>query len=250
MRPYILSIAGFDPTGGAGILADAKAAEANGAYCLCVNSAITYQNDSEFDGVDWVTADQIIGQIEVLIRKFDVCIVKIGLIENLNVLQYIVNYLHRSIDNVLIIWDPILKASAGFEFHTCVQQLQFNSLLDKISLITPNIPEAQLLFESSSAKKIQEYISLFPSLNVLLKGGHASGDKATDILISMDSQQIVESERVALADKHGTGCVLSSTIAAYWAQGKELKEACELAKEYMNRFLISNESLLGYHYGI
>src|ERR1700757_2780075 len=116
-RKYVLSIAGFDPSGGAGILADIKTFEGNKVYGLGVISANTFQNDKEFKKVDWIPVEKIIEQIDILKTRFEFEYVKIGLIENLEVLNVIISHLTSHIPHLNIIWDPILKASAGYEFH-------------------------------------------------------------------------------------------------------------------------------------
>src|SRR5580704_12896311 len=116
-RSYVLSISGFDPSGGAGMLADIKTFESNKVYGLGVISANTLQNDEEFTKVDWIPVDKIIEQIDILKKRFEFEYVKIGLIESLEVLNTIISYLTSHVSHPKIIWDPILKASAGFEFH-------------------------------------------------------------------------------------------------------------------------------------
>ena len=116
-KPYVLSIAGFDPSAGAGVLADIKTFESNGVYGFGVASALTWQNDIEFEKVEWIDYYKIIQQISVLLRRFDIQYVKIGLIESLHVLNELTRFLKERIKNPVIIYDPILKASAGFVFH-------------------------------------------------------------------------------------------------------------------------------------
>ena len=116
-RPYVLSIAGFDPSGGAGVLADVKTFEANKVYGFGVMSALTFQNDSEFEKVEWIPLEKIMEQISVLQKRFQFEYIKIGLIENLEVLNQLILNLKSNISNPKIIWDPILKATAGFDFH-------------------------------------------------------------------------------------------------------------------------------------
>jgi len=112
-----LSIAGFDPSAGAGVLADIKTFEANGVYGFGVVTALTYQNDIEFDKVEWMDVEKIEEQVAVLLRRFKMRHVKIGLIENIEVLDRLVQFLKTSISDPVIIYDPIIKASAGFTFH-------------------------------------------------------------------------------------------------------------------------------------
>ncbi|MGZ4033551.1 MAG: hydroxymethylpyrimidine/phosphomethylpyrimidine kinase [Bacteroidia bacterium] len=248
-HPYVLSIAGFDPSGGAGVLADVKTFEQNGATGMGAISALTYQNDIEFEKVEWFTFSQIIGQVEVLQKRFQFEYIKIGLIENLEILLQLIDHIitnpKSKIQNPKIIWDPILKASAGFEFHTDVNKELLEKICKQIYLITPNIPEALQLGGLKSAEKNAEYLGQF--CNVYLKGGH-SEKKGTDILFTTEGKQIeFLSDANNVFPKHGSGCVLSSAITAKLATGSNLERACKEAKKYTTDFLKSNESLLGSH---
>src|SRR5258706_15915901 len=115
-RKYVISIAGFDPSAGAGILADVKTLEAMKVYALGVCSGITFQTEDEFVGVSWIPLHQIELQLELLLKKYSVEFVKIGLIQSLEMLDELVQFVRTKFPGVKIIWDPILKASAGFQF--------------------------------------------------------------------------------------------------------------------------------------
>jgi hydroxymethylpyrimidine/phosphomethylpyrimidine kinase len=158
-RPNVLSIAGFDPSSGAGILADIKTFEQCDVYGMGVVSALTYQNDNSFERVDWIELPKIIEQIEVLQKRFQFEYIKIGLIENLEILNQLISYLTSHISHPKIIWDPILKASAGFEFHKKINQNLLEGICNELYLITPNIPEALQLAEDTSAEKNAIYLS-------------------------------------------------------------------------------------------
>ncbi len=245
-RPYILSIAGFDPSAGAGILADVKTAEQCKVYGMGVVSALTYQNDHSFEKVEWLKLFQIIDQIEVLQKRFHFDYVKIGLIENLEVLNQLISYLTSHISNPQIIWDPILKASAGFEFHTTLDKNLLKKICSQLYLITPNVPEATRLGIYNDPEKNAKYLSQF--CNVYLKGGHNIDKKGDDILFTKDGKQILfESEVDEIFPKHGSGCVLSTAITANLLKGLSIELACSEAKKYITKFLMSNNSLLGYH---
>lgn len=243
--PTVLSIAGFDPSGGAGLLADIKVFEQHGLTGLAVNTANTFQNDTEFDGVDWLTINQIEKQLVVLLRKFDVKYVKIGLIESLDVLAKVVDLLekHSEVKPPKIIWDPILKASAGFTFHDALSANQLKVLLKRLYLITPNLEEASALFPNVDWNAIE----VSPTLcNILLKGGHNSSAESTDVLYTETGKQEFVTERLN-NDKHGTGCVLSSAIVANLTGCFDLPRACLKAKEYVTQFIESNNTMLGNH---
>lgn len=234
LRPYCLSIAGHDPSGGAGLLADIKTFEQLNSYGLGVSSAITFQNDVEFIGIEWLQFKHIEAQLEPL-KKFPVRSVKIGLIQNLEVLIQLVDLLQSSYGNVPIVWDPVLNASAGFTFHS---NLELTSLdLHKLELITPNSIEYQQLG-----------LEKFLTANILLKGGHADSGKGTDTLYLKDKYIEIEGKPFSDdADKHGTGCVLSAAITAFIAQEESLENACRKGKQYVEKFMLSNKTYLGYH---
>ena len=242
---YVLSIAGFDPSGGAGILADIKTFEANKVYGLGVCTAITFQNDEEFEGLSWVGEEDLKKQLNILLKKFHVDWVKIGLVENMNVLKNIVSYLKEKNPQIRIIWDPILKASAGFQFHQEIKREDLIDLCKNIYLITPNFKEIKKLIPEKSEEEGAGLLSGY--CNVLLKGGHREDNKVTDILFENKIKFTFESEKINM-DKHGTGCVLSSAILTNLAKGYDLVEACREGKEYVSDFIKSDNSLLGFHY--
>ncbi len=243
-RPYVLSIAGFDPSAGAGILADIKTFEHNGVYGLGVVSALTWQNDVQFEKVEWIEVSKIISQVEILLRRFDVKYIKIGLIESMAVLKQVVTYLWQKIENPVIVYDPILKASAGFSFHD-VSPTQFASIAEGIYCITPNIPEANKLFgEDDIQTKLEDASEI---VNIYLKGGHGGGSTITDLLFTSDHTYAFPNDKLPKGEKHGSGCVLSAALTAQLALRNEIDVAAENANRYTYQFLSSNETLLGYH---
>lgn len=240
IRPYTLSFAGFDPSGGAGILADIKTFEACGTYGLGVITANTIQNESSFERVEWVSIDIIKKQIDIILDKYTVWYFKIGITQNLAMLNAIITHIKSRVKEACIIWDPVLRASAGYTFIETVDRDVLRNALSHIFLVTPNRDEAQQLFPG----KHNPFLSV--PWAVLLKGGHAEGH-ADDILYYNDKEIILQGDRIEGYAKHGTGCVLSAAICAQLAQGASLEDACKNAKEYVRRFLQSNNGLLGYH---
>jgi len=233
-RCFSLSIAGHDPCGGAGVLADIKVFEHLGLSGLGVVSALTFQNDSCFDGVKWCTLEEIEKQLSPL-RNYLVKAVKIGLIENFERLQQVVDLVRNYFPEAYLVWDPILKASAGFRFHSETSFAE--GLSKKINLITPNYEEyLQLQLDKNPA-----------ACPVLLKGGHRDDKKGIDMLFSNGKEiEIPGIEFKDKHDKHGTGCVLSAAIAGYVALGFSELEACTKAKTVVEKLIMSNESRLGY----
>ena len=242
-KPYALSIAGFDPSAGAGVLADVKTFEANGVYGFGVVSALTWQNDIEFDKVEWVSADKIISQVVMLLKRFKIRHIKIGLIENIKTLQQVVQFLKENIEEPVIIYDPIMKASAGFEFHKSTEQLL--DIMKEVYCITPNIPEVHRLFGTDNLEAKLEGYSEY--VNIYLKGGHNDGNTATDFLYTSDHTYAFSNDRLPKGEKHGSGCVLSAALTAQLALGNEIAGAAEIANLYTYQFLASSETLLGYH---
>jgi hydroxymethylpyrimidine/phosphomethylpyrimidine kinase len=241
--PYALSIAGFDPSAGAGVLADVKTFEANGVYGFGVVTALTWQNDIEFENVEWVTVEKIIEQIAVLLRRFEIRFIKIGLIENIEVLDVLVQFLKTNISEAIIIYDPIIKASAGFTFH--MEPTLFHDVLQQVYCITPNIPEAEWLYGKTELNEKLERQS--ETVNIYLKGGHNDESTATDMLFTADHTYVFANDRLEHGAKHGSGCVLSAALTAQLALGKELPDAAELANLYTHQYLASSDTLLGFH---
>jgi hydroxymethylpyrimidine/phosphomethylpyrimidine kinase len=216
-------------------------------YGLAACTALTVQNDIQFERVSWVGLADMQDQIRVLLARFSVGFVKIGLIESLPVLLELISWLKVQNPAVCIIWDPVLKATAGYEFHARPDADLLQAICRELALITPNQPEALRLIPAASPKAAAE--SLATWCPVLLKGGHAEGDLATDVLLTPESRYVLASPRLPHGEKHGSGCVLSAAILARLALGDDLPEACRQGKAYTAAFLGSNDTLLGYHFG-
>jgi hydroxymethylpyrimidine/phosphomethylpyrimidine kinase len=244
-RTCVLSVAGFDPSGGAGILADIKTFEANKVCGMGAVTALTFQNDIEFEALKWLDADEILKQISVLQKRFYFSFVKIGLIRDLETLEAVVNILHATTPDVCMVWDPIIKASAGFEFHTKIDKSNLYSVLRKIYLITPNTTEAKFLIGKDDEMQAAKEMS--PYCNVLLKGGHSEAAQGVDFLFTENN--VVKIDRIGMQvfPKHGSGCVLSSAITAELARGSDLVNSCTNGKKYVEKFLASDLSLMGTH---
>ena len=182
--PFVLSIAGFDPSSGAGIGADLKTFEATGSYGLGVCSALTFQNEDTFTGVHWTAWEDIKKQCDLLLQKYNVEFLKIGLIESFEILDRLLDYLLDQDKRLKIIWDPILKASAGFSFHryTPEDQERLKRILDRVYLITPNTDELYRLFGEGITPDRLQIVCRDHHLNILWKGGHNAGVDATDVL--------------------------------------------------------------------
>lgn len=241
----VLSIAGFDPSGGAGILADIKTFEANHVCGMGVLSALTFQNDIHLEGLKWVKTGEILKQIAVLEKRFEFSVVKIGLIGNLDVLEEVVKALKQTQPGRRIIWDPIVRASAGFQFHSHFKREQLLSALENCFLITPNTEEAVFLAGIDDPMEAAQRLAKY--CNVLLKGGHNKDEPGVDFLFGPNPVEKILPAVEKVFPKHGSGCVLSAAIVANLAKGNDLSTACRNAKKYIGQFLSSNQTLLGTH---
>jgi hydroxymethylpyrimidine/phosphomethylpyrimidine kinase len=244
-KPYVLSIAGFDPSAGAGILSDIKTIEANGGYGFGVVSAITCQNDIAFEKVTWLHLTQIIEQLDVLLNRFEIRYFKIGLIESLELLHQMITCIKKRVPSAVIIWDPILKASAGFVFHRSIEKEMLQQVLQNITCVTPNIPEAIQLFGSDNL--VDMLLAESDCCTIYLKGGHAQKEYATDVLFEQQHTYFFKNPWITSGEKHGSGCVFSAAFITHIATCKDLSTAAANANQYTNHFLSSNETLLGYH---
>ena len=244
-RPYILTIAGFDPSNGAGLTADVKTFERLKCYGLSVCTAITVQNDVDFKECHWTSYEIIESQINILFDRFEIDFVKIGIVENWSVLNKIIDLLIRQNSKIKIILDPILKSSSNFSFHSD-DSVEFDKILDKIYLLTPNYNEIEALYDDKSTLETITHIQ--SKTNIFLKGGHRSTNVGKDELYTKEGKQFVFNPKLKMiSEKHGSGCVLSSSICSYLALEFKLIKSCYKGKKYIERFLSSNKSLLGIH---
>ena len=243
-KKQVISIAGLDPSAGAGLLADIKTFEANGVYGFGVCSAQTFQNDVEFAGVIWTQPDCIINQLSPLYGRYKIKWVKIGLIQSLEVLNTLLGYLKSHFPGVKIIWDPILSSSSGHTFHELHGNENLPGLCKNLFLITPNYEEIKELMPGKTVEEAGKYLENY--CNVLIKGGHNGENFCTDLLFANGKMEKLTSKRLN-DQKHGTGCILSAAILANLSKGHQLYDACFLGKEYINSYLQSANGLLGNH---
>ncbi|MES2566817.1 MAG: hydroxymethylpyrimidine/phosphomethylpyrimidine kinase [Bacteroidota bacterium] len=245
-RPIVLSIAGFDPCGGAGVLADIKTFEQHQCLGMAVNTSITNQVEDNFISVDWFSAKEIIEHIKPLTDLYKIDYVKIGIIENLDTLQEVISFLKKQNETIKIIWDTVLSSSTGFDLIEGIDQNKLNDLLKNIYLITPNVNEAKKLSGLTDETSAAEFLSGF--CNVLLKGGHSEENPGVDVLFTdKEMIEIKKQSSKTIYHKHGSGCILSSAITANLALGNDLKNSCKNAKYYIETILNSNTHLLAYH---
>ncbi|WP_343613678.1 hydroxymethylpyrimidine/phosphomethylpyrimidine kinase [Flavobacterium sp.] len=241
-RPFVLTIAGLDPSGGAGILADIKTFEQHKVTGFAISTANTIQTEKQFHEIQWTDLSFVIRSIETLFLNYKISAVKIGIVSSLHDLNRIVSTIKLLSPSTKIVWDPVLRSTTKFEFMNIENRYDLNKILSKIDLITPNYLEAKILFPDFISKE-KEF-----STNILLKGGHNEKALGTDRLFLKDEVlELLPSEKNCF-EKHGSGCVLSSAIASNLALNLTIKEACKNAKIYIENYLSSTTTLIGYHY--
>jgi hydroxymethylpyrimidine/phosphomethylpyrimidine kinase len=245
-RPYVLSIAGLDPSGGAGVLADAKTFEQHLVTGFAIITANTIQTENEFFEMQWTNLSFVIRSIETLFENYKISAVKIGIVPSLHYLNRILSIIKLQSPNTKIVWDPVLKSTTNFEFLTIEDKLDLNKVISKIDLITPNYNEIEQLFPGFISENL--WIEYENSTAILLKGGHNATDPGKDqLFLKNEIINLLPSEKICF-EKHGSGCVLSSAITANLALNQSVTEACMNAKIYIEKYLSSTSTLIGHHY--
>lgn len=246
-RPFVISIAGFDPSAGAGVLADIKTFEQHKVYGFAISTANTIQTENEFINIQWTPLDFVLQSIETLFETYEIKAVKIGIIPSLDYLKSIVFLIKKLSPKTKIVWDTVLKSTTEFDFLTIENQNDLVSILNEIDLITPNYDEIlKLDSEENSIEIITEKLS--KNCAILLKGGHHPTEIGIDYLHVQNQCFRLTPKSTKIHSKHGSGCVLSAAITANLALEQNLLSACKNAKSYTENFLLSNPTQLGNHY--
>jgi len=251
--PNVLSIAGVDPSGGAGILADVKAISANGAYACAVVAALTAQNTVGVEGIFPVPPDFVRMQIDTLCNDVRVDAAKIGMVGQAQVIAAVAERLaHWQPAHVVL--DPVMVAKSGHGLleKTAVGALR-ESLLPLATMITPNLPEAGVLLESAppedvkamrrAAEKLRNRMAHDGERWVFLKGGHLPGGDAIDVLHDGDRMIELTAPRIDTMNTHGTGCTLSAALAALIPQSPDVPTAARRAKDYLTKAIANADRL-------
>lgn len=245
-KAFCLTIAGFDASAGAGILADIKSFESAGVYGTAVITSNTIQTEKHFADLKWEDTDFILRQLETILLHYPIRACKIGIIESSQLLADIISRINRISAGISIVWDPVIRSSTGQNFLSGFHKAWESDILSGILLVTPNTMEAIELSGLSNPYDAAAALSKY--CYVLLKGGHDAERPGRDQLY--EKGRIVRSFYPVNPDcspKHGSGCVLSAGIAARLASGELLEEAIENAKTYTENFLSSSKSMLGSH---
>jgi hydroxymethylpyrimidine kinase/phosphomethylpyrimidine kinase len=256
MIPNLLSIAGSDPSGGAGVQADLKTFSALGCYGMAVITALTAQNTRGVTGVHVPPASFVAEQIEAIFADVRVDAVKIGMLASPEIVVAVAQSLARHAPKHIVL-DPVLVATSGDSLGAPgVVEAMRAHLFPLASLITPNLPEAATLAgapEATDAAGLEKLAALLHAQGaraVLVKGGHLTGATAEDALFANGVVTRFSAPRVVTRNTHGTGCTLSSAIAAHLARGLALNEAIRAAKDYLTEALRAGDRLdVGHGHG-
>ncbi len=236
---YVLSIAGSDPSGGAGIQADLKVFTRIGVQGMAVITALTAQSPERVYGIYDVSAEFVRDQLVAVFDDCAVDAVKIGMLARADVVEAVADVL-QAYRPAHVVLDPVMVASSGDALidGDAIEVMKAR-LMPLASIITPNIPEAEKLSRKAVLDMEQAARGLVDigAQAVLLKGGHLKGDVMRDVLAHSGGVRIYEAPRVDVESAHGTGCRLSSAIAAYLALGHDLEVACGKAKDYLTQDL-------------
>ncbi len=245
-RPFVLTIAGLDPSGGAGILADIKTFEQHKVTGFAITTANTIQTENTFYEIQWTDLSFVIRSIETFFLNYKISAVKIGIVSSLYDLNRIVSTIKMLSPSTKIVWDPVLRSTTKFEFMDIKDYSDLHKILSKIDLITPNYNEIEILFPGFISKNLRPQNEILT--NILLKGGHNESAIGTDLLFLKNEVLDLLPTNKKCFEKHGSGCVLSSAIASNLALNQNITEACKNAKIYIENYLSSSSTLIGYHY--
>ena len=244
-RSKILIIAGSDSSGGAGIQADIKTVTALGGYAMSAITAITAQNTTGVNSVIPVPIKDIEKQILFTCKDIKPDVIKIGMLYSDKVISSVIKALNI-IKVRKIILDPVMVAKSGTKLinQSAIESLK-NRLIKKTYLITPNIPEAEVLTNKKirSTKEMIDAASTLLNLgakNILLKGGHQNSYLIKDIFLNKTEIKVFKNKKIQTKNTHGTGCTLSSAVATFLSCGKPIKKSCELGIKYVNQAIKSN----------
>lgn len=245
MKPCVLSVAGFDPCGGAGVLADCKTFEQLGVTGLATLTGITYQSEKQVQGVRWCTLSEIRSQLQPLFDCYEIRAVKIGIVKSVAMLQEIVSLVCAQRAEISVVWDPVLQASTGYDFLAGeLSAIPFSDL----ALITPNRSELCRLGNNSCPQTALEQLA--DRCPVYAKNLYTSQTAITNIFQHDSYRRSFVISKIKNSEKHGSGCVLSAAITAGLALGKTIENAIGEAEVYIEDFLKSASGLLGYHTGV
>jgi hydroxymethylpyrimidine/phosphomethylpyrimidine kinase len=244
-KSKILIIAGSDSSGGAGIQADIKTVTSLGSYAMTAITAVTAQNTLGVKSIISIAPKEISKQIIFSSKDIKPDAIKIGMLHSSKVIKSVI-YSLENIKIKKIILDPVMIAKGGVKLidNGAIKLLK-SKLIKRVTLITPNIPEAEILTKIKIKNKVDMISAAnklieFGAKNVLIKGGHLKSKIVEDVFINKSETKIFKHQRYNTKNTHGTGCTLSSAITTFLSCGKPIKKACELGIKYVNSAIKTN----------
>lgn len=246
----VVSIAGTDPSGGAGIQADIKAISATGSYAASIISILVAQNTQAVTAIQEIPLAFIQQQIDAVFTDLSIDAVKLGMLYHEDIIHLVASNL-KKYQAPFVVLDPVMISQTG---HILLKPQAIHALVDELfplaTLITPNIPEAESILERkiSDIRNMQDAAILLATrykVSVLLKGGHLSTTHSPDIFYDFPQKQMhrFDAPRINTKNTHGTGCTLSAAIASYLAQGETLTNAVGKAKHYLTQCILAAKDL-------
>lgn len=249
----VLIIAGSDPSGGAGIQADLKTVTSLGAYGMTAITALTVQNTRGVSNILDIPVSVVKEQIDACLSDINVDTIKVGMMHNSKLISAVYESLNKHYiinnDKIKIVLDPVMVAKGG---HKLLQDDAINSLKNFIvkcnPIITPNIPEVEILTDIkinslSDMENAGKQLLAMGASDVILKGGHMETSIIRDMLISSQDISYINTKKIDTKHTHGTGCTMSSALAAYLAQKIQIKIAFQKAHEYVQKAIMSAPKL-------
>tara|TARA_B100000941_G_C28421908_1_gene509287 strand:+ start:115 stop:927 length:813 start_codon:yes stop_codon:yes gene_type:complete len=244
-RSKILVIAGSDSSGGAGIQADIKTITALGSYAMTAITAVTAQNTLGVNSIYPINPTDVEKQILFTCKDIKPDAIKIGMLHSTKLINSVIKSLNKiKIKNIIL--DPVMVAKGGASLinKNAIETLKLK-LIKKVLLITPNIPEAEVLSNTKIRNTddmihASKLIQKFGVRNILLKGGHKRSKFVEDVYFGEYGLKIFKNKKIETKNTHGTGCTLSSAVATFISCGKPLKKSCELGIKYVNQAIKSN----------
>lgn len=240
----VMTIAGFDPSGGAGVLADIKTIGAFACYGVAAVTSVTFQNTRDVLGARHQSADTVRRQITALFDDFEIAAIKIGMLPTPEIVIEVASII-RTKSVPIVVVDPVLKSTSGFDLvENGVAAALRSDLFPLASLVTPNIAEARLfsgeeIQDLPAAQRAAETILAMGPRAVLITGGDADSDSSTDLLFDEHGSSSYSAARINSKNTHGTGCTLASALACLLARGQTLREAMPIAKRYIVEAILS-----------
>jgi hydroxymethylpyrimidine/phosphomethylpyrimidine kinase len=242
--PVVMTIAGLDPSGGAGVFADIKTIAAFACYGVGAVTSVTFQNTRAVLGARHQSADTVRRQIAALFDDFDIAAIKTGMLPTSEIVSEVASIIKAKSVSIVVV-DPVLRATSGFDLvEEGVWETLRRELFPIASLVTPNIAEAQLfsgeeIRDLPTAERAAEVILAMGPRAVLITGGDANSGSSTDLLLDEHGSCAFSANRIRSRNTHGTGCTLASALACLLAKGYTWRSAIPIAKRYIIEAMFS-----------